>query len=203
MLNILTLCCALDNSYFAIKYKGEIFSKILKSDVNYHSLYLINEIKNTLKEKNIDLKEIDLIGVNCGPGSFTGIRVAMSIAKVMAGELNLPLVGLNTSQILLRIYDKKYLIMDARRDMFFVGDKDKIELKLKDEVVEKYNSSEIVCDKNSKEFFKDAICFEEETKDIGSVMVKLTEEIYNKEQDKTKFDYKMVEPNYIQTPPVF
>ena len=34
-------------------------------------------------------------------------------------------------------------------------------------------------------------------------MVELTEEIYNKEQDKTKFDYKMVEPNYIQTPPVF
>jgi len=204
-MNILAICAALNNSYFAIEYNNKIISKILKSDENYHSLYLINEIKNTLKDNNLNLRDFDIFTVNCGPGSFTGIRVAMSIAKVMAGELNKPLVGLNSSQILLRAYKKEYLVMDARRDMYFIAVKDDIKLELKDKVIEEYKDKEVVCDKNSKPYFKNSICYEDETKqvDLGRVMLELAKEIYNNSKDKSAFNYKLIEPNYIQTPPVF
>ena len=54
-MNILAICCALNNTYLALDYDGKIFSKIIKSDKNYHSLYLISEIKNLCQKENIAL----------------------------------------------------------------------------------------------------------------------------------------------------
>ena len=202
-MNILAICAALNNSYFAIKYNNNIISEIIKSDENYHSLYLISKIKETCKINNIELKNLDAICVNCGPGSFTGIRVAMSIAKVIAGELNLPLIGLNSSEILLSAFDKEILLMDARRDMFFIGTKENIELIAKDLVQEKIKNKTFLYDKSCKELFKNSTCFEEEDKNLGEIMIELAQEKYDKELDKTKFNYLALEANYIQTPPIF
>ena len=133
-MNSLAICSALNNSYIAIKYDNKIFSKTIKSGENYHSLYIISQIKDLTEKNSIKLSDIDIITVNCGPGSFTGIRVALSIAKIIAGELNKPLVGLNTAEILLETYDSDALIMDARRDMFYLGDKNEIKLIYKNQI---------------------------------------------------------------------
>ena len=201
-MNILTICSALNNSYLGLKTQDKIKSKIIKSDENYHSLYLITEIQKLLQDNSITPKDIDIIGVNCGPGSFTGIRVALTIAKVMAGELNIPLIPLNTSEILLKTYNKKYLIMDARRDMYFIGTKDNIELKYKDKINLNSNN-EILCDKRSLELFPNATCYEEEEKDPTPVMIEITQEKYNNSKNKDEFNYMLIKANYIQTPPVF
>lgn len=201
-MNILTICSALNNSYLGLKTQDKIKSKIIKSNENYHSLYLITEIQKLLQDNSITPKDIDIIGVNCGPGSFTGIRVALTIAKVMAGELNIPLIPLNTSEILLKTYNKKYLIMDARRDMYFIGTKDNIELKYKDKINLNSNN-EILCDKRSLELFPNATCYEEEEKDLTPVMIEITQEKYNNSKNKDEFNYMLIKANYIQTPPVF
>ncbi len=201
-MNILTICSALNNSYLGLKTQDKTKSKIIKSDENYHSLYLITEIQKLLQDNSITPKDIDIIGVNCGPGSFTGIRVALTIAKVMAGELNIPLIPLNTSEILLKTYNKKYLIMDARRDMYFIGTKDNIELKYKDKINLNSNN-EILCDKRSLELFPNATCYEEEEKDPTPVMIEITQEKYNNSKNKDEFNYMLIKANYIQTPPVF
>ena len=201
-MNILTICSALNNSYLGLKIQDKTKSKIIKSDENYHSLYLITEIQKLLQDNSITPKDIDIIGVNCGPGSFTGIRVALTIAKVMAGELNIPLIPLNTSEILLKTYNKKYLIMDARRDMYFIGTKDNIELKYKDKINLNSNN-EILCDKRSLELFPNATCYEEEEKDLTPVMIEITQEKYNNSKNKDEFNYMLIKANYIQTPPVF
>lgn len=202
-MNILTLCCALNNTYFALQYEGKTHSEIIKSDENYHSLYVISKIKELCKKENIDLKKLDVLGANLGPGSFTGIRVTLSIAKVIAGELNLPLAGLNTAEILLSAYDKKYLLMDARRDMYYLGTKDKIELIYKDKLDSALDSNLIVCDKRCFELFSDALCFEDNDANLGETMLQLTKEKYDNSLDKNEFNYLNVEANYIQTPPVF
>ena len=187
----------------ALKYNNKTFSKIIKSDENYHSLYLISEIKNLCEKENINLNTLDALCVNCGPGSFTGIRVAMSVAKIIAGELNLPLIGLNTSEILLNAFEKDILLMDARRDMFFVGTKEKIELVYKDKIEEKIQNKTLLTDKNCSKIFENSICFEEIEKDLGEVMINLAQEKYKKTDDKEEFNYLKLEANYIQTPPVF
>ncbi len=201
-MNILTICSALNNSYLGLKIKNQIQTKIIKSDENYHSLYLISEIQNFLKNNSISAKDLNMISVNCGPGSFTGIRVALTIAKVMAGELNLPLVPLNTAEILLKAYDKKYLIMDARRDMYFIGTKDNIELAYKDKININKNE-EILCDKRSLEIFPNAVCYEEKDIDLAKTMLDLAQDKYNNSNNKDEFNYLSIKANYIQTPPVF
>ena len=88
-MNILAFCCALNNSYLALSKDFKIDSKIIKSDENYHSLYLLNEIKTILENNKLKFNDINLIAVNTGPGSFTGIRVALTIARIMASELSI------------------------------------------------------------------------------------------------------------------
>ena len=202
-MNILAICSALNNSYLAIKYEDKIISKIIKSDENYHSLYLISKIKEILEKNSIELKNFDAITVNCGPGSFTGIRVAMSIAKVIAGELDLPIIPLNSSEILLTAFDKEILLMDARRDMFFVGDRENIELVYKDKIEEKIKDKSLLVDKNCAKIFENATCFELEDIDLSKTMIKLAIKKYENTEDKDEFNYLKAEANYIQTPPIF
>ena len=94
-MNILALCSALNNSYLALEKNNDTISKIIKSDENYHSLYLVKEIKKLLEDNNLKMNELDFVAVNVGPGSFTGIRVALTIAKIITGEINIPLVPLD------------------------------------------------------------------------------------------------------------
>ncbi len=50
-------------------------------------------IEKVLKGKSLSLKDIDNIEVNTGPGSFTGIRVGMSIANALSFSLKIPVNG--------------------------------------------------------------------------------------------------------------
>ncbi len=203
-MNILAFCSALDKTYLAVQFGEKIIEKTIKSDENYHSLYLIQELKDIFSSNDLKFDDLDFVTVNCGPGSFTGIRVALSIAKIIAGELKKPLVPLDTAKILLETYNCNKLIMDARRDMFFVGTKDKIELILKEKIEDYTNEADkILVDKNSKEYFKNALCYEDENKNIAITMLKLAKDRYISAKDKSEFDYLKTEANYIQTPPVF
>jgi len=53
-----------------------------------HSNFLMNEIKNILEKGKISIYEIDDIVVLNGPGSFTGIRVGVTIAKTICWTLS-------------------------------------------------------------------------------------------------------------------
>ncbi len=202
-MNILTICSALNNSYLGIKYNNQEFCETIKSDENYHSLYLISKIKELLEKNNIELKDIDVIGVNCGPGSFTGIRVALSVAKIIAGELNKPLVDLNTAEILLTAFNCEALLMDARRDMYFIGTKEDIKLVYKDKIEDEIQNKKLLCDKRCFEVYPSSICFELEDKNLSSVMLKLTEDKFKNSKNVEEFNYLNIQANYIQTPPVF
>lgn len=50
-------------------------------------------IEELLKEHSVSLKDLDGIEVNPGPGSFTGIRVGLSVANTLGFLLNIPVNG--------------------------------------------------------------------------------------------------------------
>ncbi len=201
-MNILAIDSALNNSYIAFLHNGKTITQTIESDENYHSLYLISKIKETMQKENMLFDNFDAIAVNTGHGSFTGIRVALTVAKIMAQELNLPLIPLNTTEILLDAYEADYLVMDARRDMYYIGDKKETKLILKNDFKISDLNGKIVTDKRLKDICenKNLICFEEENKDIAKTMLKIAQEKLNTQQD---FNYLNVRANYIQTPPVF
>ncbi len=205
-MNVLAVCSALNNSYIAIKYNNKIYSKIIKSDKNYHSLYIISELKKLIQDNSINLTNIDIITVNCGPGSFTGIRVALSIAKIISGELNKPLVGLNSAEILLSTYNSDIIIMDARRDMFYLGDKNQIKLIYKNQLKEKLKKikdKKILIDKNTAILYPNGILYEKFEDNIAETMIDIAKEKFINSKDKKEFNCHAIKANYIQTPPIF
>jgi len=77
-------------------------------DQNYsHSEKLILEIKNLLLKNNLDLSNIDLFVANNGPGSYTGIRVALASLKMFKICYQKPCFVLNSFEILLEKYRHK------------------------------------------------------------------------------------------------
>lgn len=61
---------------------------------------IITNIESTLHNAGITFKDIDGIGVGLGPGSWTGIRVGLTVAKILAYSANKPVRGLPTLDIL-------------------------------------------------------------------------------------------------------
>ncbi len=88
---------------------GEIiFLKIMYNDKEYNIKHdncrknfdeLVNLVFNFLSEKNIDLSTIDNVFVNQGPGKYTSIRSAISLAKAIKTVKNINLYGYYSDQI--------------------------------------------------------------------------------------------------------
>ncbi|MBO3443778.1 tRNA (adenosine(37)-N6)-threonylcarbamoyltransferase complex dimerization subunit type 1 TsaB [Clostridium sp. CCUG 7971] len=90
-----------------------------------HSQKLMIMIENMLKISDLDVNEMDLIAVCEGPGSFTGLRISMATAKAIAHVNNLPIVGVNSLELLaanMNLCDKKICsILDAQRTQVYSG----------------------------------------------------------------------------------
>lgn len=65
-----------------------------------HAEQLIGVVDAALAAAGLGLKDIDAIAVSVGPGSFTGIRVAVSTARGFALALGIPAIGVNTLEAL-------------------------------------------------------------------------------------------------------
>lgn len=90
-----------------------------------HSQKLMPMIENMLKISDINVNEIDLIAVCEGPGSFTGLRIGMATAKAIAHVNNLPIISVNSLELLagnMNLCDKKICsILDAQRTQVYTG----------------------------------------------------------------------------------
>lgn len=65
-----------------------------------HSEFLLKEIETLLLENNLDIKDINFLSVNIGPGSFTGIRIGISFVKAFMYALNQRAVSVTNFDII-------------------------------------------------------------------------------------------------------
>src|SRR5437870_2637966 len=65
-----------------------------------HSTRLLVEVEAALERIGRTVQELTGLVVARGPGSFTGVRVALSVAKGMAAGLSIPLWGVNSLDVL-------------------------------------------------------------------------------------------------------
>jgi tRNA threonylcarbamoyladenosine biosynthesis protein TsaB len=57
-------------------------------------------IEEILQEVNINITQLEAIAVSKGPGSYTGLRIGVSSAKGLCYALGIPLISIDTMQIL-------------------------------------------------------------------------------------------------------
>ena len=81
-----------------------------------HSESVTDMIEEIFKKFEFSLDDIDLIAVGIGPGSFTGLRIGITIAKVLAFSLDKDLIGVSSLVANgMSDYGKVAPIVDARR----------------------------------------------------------------------------------------
>lgn len=88
-----------------------------------HSIYVTKYIDNILKENNLSPESVDEIIVVNGPGSFTGIRIGVTIAKMFAYLENIRIVTITSLKARVIGEKSNYLLttIDAKHGNYYVG----------------------------------------------------------------------------------
>lgn len=112
-----------DKNVLIILYKdGKIISKENLETKNKHSEVAMPTIDKVLKDVNVDVSELGSIVVVNGPGSFTGERIAVTIAKTIAYALSIPIRVIDALTILATGVDTDTkLVAIEDRNGAFVG----------------------------------------------------------------------------------
>ncbi|WLD93687.1 tRNA (adenosine(37)-N6)-threonylcarbamoyltransferase complex dimerization subunit type 1 TsaB [Alkalihalobacillus sp. AL-G] len=104
---------------------GRIVGELTTNMKKNHSVRLMPAIEELLKEVDIEPKELDRIIVAKGPGSYTGVRIGVTVAKTLAWSLNIPITGVSSLEVLAR--NGKYFdglvcpLFDGRRGQIYTG----------------------------------------------------------------------------------
>ncbi len=180
-----------------------ISSKIVENQDNkYHSAFLVSTVKSILKDSALTPKDINGIGTNVGPGSFTGIRACTTVARIMAQQLNIPAVGISSLEILKEIAPagkKPAVALDARKGCAYFYIDGQIKGAVDIENVKKmlHDNNYYVITDNKLSSLLGGISYQQNNYPLGDILAKLS---YKKLQTG-KCDWKDVKPLYIQPPP--
>ena len=98
---ILNIETATKNCSVALAKEGEIIlCKEIAEEGYSHAERLHVFIEGIIKEAGISLSDLSAIAVSQGPGSYTGLRIGVSAAKGLCFALEIPLIAVDTLQVL-------------------------------------------------------------------------------------------------------
>lgn len=204
-MNILVFDTCLDKMYVAIAQDDKVLSSkiVTNQDNKYHSAFLISTIKGMLKENNLTPKDINAIGTNVGPGSFTGIRACTTVARIMAQQLDLPAAGISSLEILAKLNktDKPTMVaLDARKNSAYLYVNEEIQgaiqLEKVKETLENRDYNLITDDKLQKVL--GGTSYQAGEHNLGEILANLTYEKLKTSSCK----WQELKPLYIQPPPM-
>jgi tRNA threonylcarbamoyl adenosine modification protein YeaZ len=89
------------NYLYLALYSDKEISSFLRNGKNDHSETLVDVLDKFLKENNVTVDDITEIFVGRGPGSYTGVRISGTVAKVLALIKNKKLYSFSTLDLLL------------------------------------------------------------------------------------------------------
>jgi tRNA threonylcarbamoyladenosine biosynthesis protein TsaB len=124
--NILSFDTSTESCTAALQANGMIYSKH-SVEPRRHNELLLPMIDCLMKEVGISFNQLDAIAFGMGPGSFVGVRIAVSVAQGLAFASNKPVIALSSLQIMaqtaLRESDisQAQLVIDARMSQAYVG----------------------------------------------------------------------------------
>ncbi len=86
-----------------------------------HSMILIPSLKEFLEENHLKVEDLSDLVVVTGPGSFTGVRLGVTIAKTLSYSLNIPIRGLTSLECFLPIEEKNVYLSIPEKNGYFIG----------------------------------------------------------------------------------
>jgi tRNA threonylcarbamoyladenosine biosynthesis protein TsaB len=103
----------------ALSKSGRCIAEKSITEANVHGSILTVFIEDILKEEQLKISDLSAIAYSAGPGSYTGLRIGLSVAKGLCYGAGLPLIEVSTLQHLCseNMNDGEYYfpMIDARR----------------------------------------------------------------------------------------
>ncbi len=96
-MNYLAIDASTEACSVALQYNQECISRYVVCPQS-HSMQLLPMVDEVLKTAGVTLAQLDGLIFGQGPGSFTGVRIGVSVAQGLAFATDLPLVGVSTLQ---------------------------------------------------------------------------------------------------------
>jgi tRNA threonylcarbamoyladenosine biosynthesis protein TsaB len=96
--------------------RGEVLSSVVFEASRTLSTRLFSQIEAILSTAGLEKKDLSALAVGTGPGSFTGVRIALTTFRTMAQASGLPLVGVST----LDAYAEPFLSLSFERPVVAV-----------------------------------------------------------------------------------
>ena len=118
-----------------------IASDVVLKKVQYYawqrqSEVTVQEIDKMMKELNVTFDEIENIILTIGPGSYTGVRIALTIGKIISLAKKIPIIQMTSLNALAGSKGRKMSVIDARSQRCYVGFYEN-GLKIKDDTIMK------------------------------------------------------------------
>ena len=189
------------NVSISVVKDGHTLSLISKSVPNMHSIYTTSFLKQALDDAKISPKEIDEIYVVDGPGSFTGLRIGVTIAKTYGYIIKKDITPVSTLKAYAISSKDNYPVMSiipANKTHYYIGiyneNFDSIVPEQFDsydrvlELITKYNPILVGVDNYFLSDFK-----------VNKVELDIPK-IINYYKNKEKVNYYKLVPNYLKLP---
>ena len=192
---------AMANVSISIIKDGVMLSSVCENIPNEHSKYATSYVKKVIDEANIDANDVDKIFVVNGPGSFTGVRIGVTIAKTYGYLINkniIPVSSLKSLAISSKQNGTVMSVINANRNNYYVGIYDSEYNEIIDEqfvsanrlldLIDEYNPYIVSNDFNVLGKYK----FNKVNLDMVMIV-----EYY---KDKISLNYHKIVPNYLKLP---
>ena len=103
----------------ALLNKDDILASIQEQTNHNQSELLMPTIQKLFIESNKIIGQLEKIAVAIGPGSYTGLRVGVTIAKTLGYTLNIPVVQVSSLDVMAEISPTGVAMINARRNTVF------------------------------------------------------------------------------------
>lgn len=100
--------------------KGDFFAKT--EVALQHSVVLMRQIDEIINQSGLSLKDLDYVCTAVGPGSFTGIRIGLAVAKGLCDALSINIIPIDTLNLIANnaTNASEYIVIKGVADEFFV-----------------------------------------------------------------------------------
>ena len=123
--NILAIETSTRNLKLGLHYNGDRLVKSEEDVERSHGAVIIKKINELFGSAGQEKSNLEALVVSTGPGSFTGLRIGLAIAKGMAVALDLPIVGVSLFELACYRYrDRKgtvHVMVPFKQDALFMG----------------------------------------------------------------------------------
>ncbi len=109
--------------YLALAADGVEVESIYEEGINNHSVTILPFLEELLKKQNLELQDIDQVIIGVGPGSYTGVRIGVTVAKMIGYLNNVEVMTISSLALMASSSDYDFVLplIDARRNNAFMA----------------------------------------------------------------------------------